>query len=96
MARYIVLMNWTEQGIKTVKDSPKRLKKAREMGKKYGVTIDEFYLTIGAHDMVVLMTARDDTGMAKFLLAQGMGGNIRTVSLKAFEESAYRKIMAGV
>lgn len=96
MARYIVLMNWTEQGIKTVKDSPKRLKKAREMGKKYGCTIDEFYLTIGAYDMVILMTARDDAGMAKFLLATGMAGNIRTTSLKAFEESAYRKIIGGV
>jgi len=96
MARYIQLLNWTDQGVRNVKDSPKRLDAAREMGKKTGVEIREFYLTTGACDMVVMVEARDDETMAKFGLTMGMGGNVRTTTLKAFPEDAYRKIIAGL
>ncbi len=96
MARYIQLLNWTDQGVKSVKDSPKRLDGARELGKKMGVEIREFYLTTGACDMVVIAEARDDETMAKFGLTLAMGGNVRTTTLKAFTEDAYRTIIAAI
>lgn len=96
MARYIQLLNWTDQGVKSVKDSPKRLDGARELGKKMGVEIREFYLTTGACDMVVIAEARDDETMAKFGLTLAMGGNVRTTTLKAFTEEAYRTIIAAI
>jgi uncharacterized protein with GYD domain len=96
MAKYIVLSNWTDQGIKTVKDSPARLDKAREAAKKLGCELKKFYMTIGAHDMVVIFEAPDDETMAKLALTIGGAGNVRTTTLKAFSEDSYRKIVGSV
>ncbi len=96
MARYIQLLNWTDQGVKSVRESPKRLDAARDLAKKMGCEIREFYMTIGASDMVVIADAPDDETMAKFTLMLGMGGNVRTTTMKAFSEDAYRKIIGGL
>ena len=96
MARYIELLNWTDQGVKNVKDSPKRLDAARALAKKMGCEVREFYMTTGACDMVVIVDAPDDEAVAKFNLTLAMGGNVRTTTLKAFPEDAYRKIIGGL
>jgi uncharacterized protein with GYD domain len=96
MARYIELLNWTDQGVKNVKDSPKRLDAARQLAKKMGCEVREFYMTTGACDMVVIVDAPDDEAVAKFNLTLAMGGNVRTTTLKAFPEDAYRKIIGGL
>lgn len=94
MAKYIALVNWTDQGIKNVKDSPNRLAAARDLAKKYGCEMQDFNMTIGIYDMVVTIEAPSDEAVAKFILALGSGGNIRTTTLKAFPEAAYRDIVA--
>jgi uncharacterized protein with GYD domain len=94
MSTYIMLVNWTDQGIKSVKDSPKRLDGARAAAKKHGCEITEFYMTMGVSDMVVIAKAPSDEAFAKFSLTMGSGGNIRTTTLKAFSEDTYRKIVA--
>jgi len=66
------------------------------MGKKIGVEIRDFYMTIGAYDMAIVVEAPDDEAMARFALTTGMGGNIRTTTLKAFPEDAYRKIIGAL
>ena len=96
MARYIQLLNWTDQGIKSVRESPNRLDAARAMAKKMGCEVREFYMTTGACDMVVISDAPDDETMAKFTLTLGMGGNVRTTTMKAFAEDAYRKLIGGL
>ena len=69
---------------------------AREMAKKYGCTMGDFFMTIGPYDMVVMLEAPDDESAAKFSLALAAGGNVRTTTMKAFSEEAYRKVIAGV
>lgn len=96
MATYIVLMNWTEQGIKNVKELPKRLDAAREAAKKIGCELGSFFMTVGPYDGVSIVEAPNDEAIAKFALLAGSGGNIRTTTLKAFTEDAYRKIMASL
>jgi uncharacterized protein with GYD domain len=96
MATYIMLINWTEQGARAAKDSPSRLDSARAVGKKMGVNIKEFFLTMGACDMVVIGEAPDDETLAKFSLTMAMGGHIRTTTMKAFTEAEYRKVMSGL
>jgi uncharacterized protein with GYD domain len=96
MARYIELLNWTDQGVKNVKDSPKRLDAARQLAKKMGCEVRDFYMTTGACDMVVIIDAPDDEAVAKFNLTLAMGGNVRTTTLKAFPEDAYRKIIGAL
>jgi uncharacterized protein with GYD domain len=94
--KYIALINWTDQGIKNVKDSAKRLDAGRELAKKLGCTVSDVYLTIGQYDMLVMLDAPDDETAAKFNLTLASGGNVRTTTLKAFPEDAYRKIIASL
>jgi len=92
MATYIILANYTEQGIRNIKNSPERLAAAREMGKGMGGQIKEFYLTLGNYDFVAVAEAPDDAAAAKLLLALGAQGNVRTTTLRAFGENEYREI----
>ena len=94
--RYIILINWTDQGIKNVKDSAKRLDAGRELAKKFGCTVGDAYLTIGPYDMVIMFEAPDDETAARFNLTLASGGNVRTTTLKAFPEDAYRKVIASL
>jgi uncharacterized protein with GYD domain len=96
MAKYVVLINWTDQGAKNVKDSPARLDAARAAAKKMGASITDFYMTMGAFDMLIIVDAPDDETMAKYILATGMGGNVHTTTLKAFGEDTYRKILSSL
>jgi uncharacterized protein with GYD domain len=96
MALYISLVNWTDQGIRSVKDSPARLEGARQLARKYGCEMTHFFMTIGAYDMVVLIEGPNDESVAKFSLALGATGSIRTSTLKAFSEDAYKAIIAGI
>jgi uncharacterized protein with GYD domain len=88
-----MLVNWTEQGVKNVRDSPKRLDAARKSLADMGGSFTEFYLTMGEYDMVAVCEAPDDAVAARFALQLGMGGNVRTRTLKAFPEAAYREII---
>ncbi len=96
MPTYISLINYTDQGIRSVKDSPKRLDAAKKLLKNLGGEVKEFYLTLGGYDIVVIAEAPNDEVIAKFVLALGSLGNVRTTTLKAFAETEYRKIIAGL
>jgi uncharacterized protein with GYD domain len=96
MGIYISLVNWTDQGIRNVKDSPGRLDVAKQGAKQLGCTLTHFFMTIGPYDMVAILEAPDDETAAKFSLNLAAGGNVRTTTLKAFDEAAYRKIIAGL
>ncbi|MDP2621609.1 MAG: GYD domain-containing protein [Hyphomicrobiales bacterium] len=96
MAKYIALVNWTDQGIKGVKESPKRVDAARGLAKKLGCEMKDLYMTIGPYDMVAMLEAPDDEAAAKFALTLGSAGNVRTTTLKAFSEDSFRKIVAAL
>ncbi|TCD11280.1 GYD domain-containing protein [Oricola cellulosilytica] len=96
MTVYILLINWTEQGVKSVRDSPKRLDAAKKALADIGGKFREFYLTMGDYDMVAVVEAPDDAVMARYALQLGMMGNVRTHTLKAFPEAAYREIVASM
>ena len=96
MAKYILLTNWTEQGIKNVKESPKRLDAAKSLIKKLGGDFRKFYMTTGAHDMILIVDLPNDEAAAKLALTLGMGGNVRTTTLQAFSEDSYRGVIASV
>jgi uncharacterized protein with GYD domain len=94
MAIYIVLINFTDQGIRNVKDTTKRADATREMAKKFGVTAKEFYWTLGSYDVVEIFEAPDDASMAAFLASFGALGNIRTQTLRAFSQADMNRILA--
>lgn len=96
MTTYILLINWTDQGIRNVRDSAKRLDAAKKMLRDMGGSFEHFYLTMGEHDLVAICDAPDDAVLARFVLSLSMAGNVRTRTLKAFPEAAYREMIASL
>lgn len=96
MPTYISLITYTQQGIENIKESPKRLDAAKKLLKDMGGELKDFYLTMGQYDIVVVAEAPSDDVMARFALAVGSLGNVRTTTLKAFPEAEYRKIIEGL
>jgi uncharacterized protein with GYD domain len=94
MATYIVLSNFTDQGIRNVKDTTKRADAAKEMAAKFGVTTKEFYWTLGTFDVVVVCEAKDDAAATAFGLAIGSAGNVRTQTLRAFTRDEMNAVLS--
>ena len=84
MSNYVVLIDWTEQGIKNVKDTVKRAKSFESAIEKAGGKSLGFYYTIGRYDMVAIVQAPTDEAIASVLFSLGSLGNVRTETLKAF------------
>ena len=84
MAKYIVLGNWTDQGVRTAKDTVKRFEQARDAFGQMGVSFDSVYWTLGRHDIVAVLDAPDDATIAAALLQLGGAGNVSTETLRAF------------
>ena len=96
MSTYIILINWTDQGIRTVKESPQRLATAKKAIETAGGKMTGFYLTMGRYDMVAIAEAPNDESVATIMLDLGSGGGIRTETMRAFTEDQYRDIIAKV
>ncbi len=96
MATYIMLLNYTDQGIRNVKDSPNRLDAAKALAQNLGGEFKQTYLTLGAYDFVAVLELPNDEAAAKFALAVCSLGNVRTTTLKAFPEEEFREIIAAL
>lgn len=96
MSTYVALANYTERGIQHIRESPKRLDAVRRQLEEMGGAFRSFYLTLGEYDIVFVYDAPDDAISSRFLLLLGAAGFIRTKTMKAFPESAYREIIASL
>jgi len=94
MATYIILLRFTQQGIKNIKEGPDRVDAAKQTFRAMGAEVKEFYSVMGKYDTVLVVEAPDDETIAKLTLAMGSLGNVRTETLRAFTEDEYRKIIA--
>ena len=93
MSIYVMLINYTEQGIRNIKSSAKRADAARFLAKSCGAEMKDIYLTMGQYDLIATVEAEKDDAVAKFTLALASIGNVRSTTLKAFTESEYRNII---
>src|SRR5262245_2846161 len=96
MATYILLANFTEQGIKNVMDSPKRSDAVKAMAQKLGITLKDIYWTLGAYDIVATFEAPDDVAMTALGLSIGKLGNVRTQTLRAFSAADMNSVLGKV
>jgi len=96
MPTYIMLANWTDQGAQKVKESPRRVDTAKRALADMGGEFKSLYMTMGDYDLVAIYEAPDDAVAARFTLLLGMLGTVRTRTLKAFPEAAYREIIASL
>ena len=93
MVTYVVLGNFTDQGARNVKDSPKRADAFKELAKTFGVTVKEIVWTQGRYDVVTVLEAPDETAAMSLSLSLSALGNVRTETLRAFSAADMTKIV---
>jgi uncharacterized protein with GYD domain len=91
MVAYVVLGNFTDQGIRNVKESPKRAEAFKAMAKTFGVTVKEIVWTQGRYDIVTFLDAPDELSAMSLTLSLGALGNVHTESLRAFSADEMMK-----
>jgi uncharacterized protein with GYD domain len=84
MATYIMLGQFTDQGIRNVKETTRRADAVKEMAKKVGATVRDVYWTMGRYDIAAIVEAPDEASATAFFLSIAALGNVRTQSLRAF------------
>jgi uncharacterized protein with GYD domain len=94
MATYIVLGQFTDQGIRNVKDTARRAEAVRAVAKKLGASVKDVYWTLGRYDIATIIEAPDDAAATAFLLSVGALGNVRTECLRAFSADEMGRILA--
>ncbi len=93
MPAYIVLLNYTDQGIRNVKQSPERRKATIASAEKLGIKVKDAYWTVGAYDAVLVADAPNDEAFTAFPLGIGTQGNVRTQTLRAFSTDEMNNIL---
>lgn len=96
MPTYISLIQYTDQGIQKIKESPSRLDHARKGYEAAGGKIKDFFLVMGEYDIVIVAELPNDEAVAKLSLTLGSAGNVRTRTMRAFNEGEFRKIIASL
>jgi uncharacterized protein with GYD domain len=96
MPTYMILFNYTEQGIRAIREAGGRLDGLKKRLAEMGGELKAFYLTLGPYDTVAVVNLPDDETVAKLALTLGSTGNVRTVTMRAFPEPEYREILKGL
>jgi uncharacterized protein with GYD domain len=93
MPTYVALMNWTDQGVRNVRDTVQRREQADTLADKHGAKIEQVYWTVGPYDLVTIVEADDDESVTAMLLELGSGGNLRTTTLRAYDSEQMSGIL---
>jgi uncharacterized protein with GYD domain len=96
MSQYVLLCNFTDQGLRTIKDVPKRRAAAAELGKKLGVDIKAAFLAMGTYDLILHVEAPSDEALTTWALSLASKGNVRTNTVKVFPTAEFDKIVAAL
>lgn len=95
MATFISLVNFTDQGIRNIKDSPDRLAAFKTIAEKSGVSLKAVFYTVGQYDMVVIVEGTDE-GATAAMLKVGSLGNVRSQTLRGFSPEEMKKIIGTI
>jgi uncharacterized protein with GYD domain len=96
MPTFISFINWTDQGIRNIKEAPHRAEAAKALLRKMGGEVKDMYLTSGDQDIIVIAEVPDGDVMAKFALAVAAQGNVRTRTVRGWTESEFKNIVAAL
>jgi len=94
MPTYVVLINWTQQGVQNFKDTVDRYESAKGAFEATGVSFKEIDWTLGDHDIVSVLEAPDDESVAAASLALAAQGNLRSTTMRAFSAEEMRSVIA--
>jgi uncharacterized protein with GYD domain len=93
MPTYVALIDWTDQGIRNVRETVERYDRSTELAEKHGVRFEQIYWTVGPHDIVAIAEAPDVESVTAFLLELGSAGNLRTTTLQAFDREEMSSLL---
>ncbi|MEJ6000432.1 GYD domain-containing protein [Paucibacter soli] len=93
MASYTVLANFTDQGVKSLKETTHRAEAVEALGRKMGVTVKSIQWAFGSYDLVCQFEAADDQTIAAFGAAIAMQGNVRTQTIRTFSRDEMNAIL---
>ncbi len=93
MPTYVTLFNWTDQGIRNVRDTVDRYDRSTELAEKHGVRLGQVYWTVGPYDIAAIAEAPDDESISAFLLELSSAGNLRTTTLRAYNREEMSSIL---
>ena len=93
MPTFVALIDWTEQGVKSFRDTVDRYEAARDAFEQMGVRLTQVYWTLGAHDIVAVAEADDEESMAAATLGLASGGNLRTTTMRAWSADEMRGVI---
>ena len=96
MPRYVILINWTEQGARSVTETTQRAEHVRQMIEQMGGRLETLYWTQGRYDLVGVIQAPDEETAAAVGLRVGMAGAVRTETLRAYDAEEMGRILAKV
>ncbi len=96
MAHYVALLNYTEQGIRSVKDTVKREKAFRDLAKGVGIAVKDSFWTLGRYDVILTLEAPNDEAVTTLMLKLASLGNVKTQTLRAFSAAEMDAILAKV
>ncbi len=96
MAMYVSLLQLTDQGVRSVKDTIKRAAAATAEAEKMGLKVADAFWTMGAYDVMLLLDAPDDETMTAFSLKLGSLGNVKTQTMRAFRREEMEGILAKI
>jgi uncharacterized protein with GYD domain len=94
MVTYVSLLNWTDQGIKSFRQSTERAKDFTKLIETSGGKVRELVWTVGEYDLVSVIEFPDEESSVAALLQLGSAGNIRSNTLRAFSNSEMERIIA--
>lgn len=96
MPTYVSLLNFTDQGIKNVKETTKRFDAAKTLAEKHGVKITHMLYTMGQYDCITIAEAKDEESFSAFVLAAAALGNVRTLSMRAYTPSEMQALLGKI
>jgi uncharacterized protein with GYD domain len=94
MPRYVLLVDWTDQGVQAVEQTVDRLEQGTELGETFGCKLEQVWWTQGGHDMLSVIDAPDEQAMVAYTLALVRLGNVRTTTLRAWTADEMREILS--
>ena len=94
MALYVTLYNFTDQGMRAIKESPGRLEAGVKSAQSAGMKVLSAYYTQGPYDLVIVSESDDENAATAFALGTGAMGNVRSITMRAWDPAAFAQIVS--
>ncbi len=96
MPTYVLLFNWTEQGVRTAKETTKRADRFRAQADKFKVKVRETLWTMGPYDAIAVVESPDDASTSKLAIWMGSQGNVRSLTMRCYTAAEMEKVVEGL